>query len=239
MRDLAMKVATLTPIFLSLALAPELAYALPSILSVGDGDTVSIIENNRPEVIRLACIDAPEKAQAPWGKESSNRLKQLLTIGQVVQVRAVEKDKYGRTVAELFLGGRSINLQMIMEGQAVVYRKYLSSCNDRQQEYLNAEAIAKQQKLGFWSQVNPQMPWDFRHGSQIAKQPIKKEIQPAQMKPSVTQQSGNCSPAYPGVCIPPAPPDLNCKDIPFRRFQVLPPDPHHFDGDRDGIGCEK
>jgi uncharacterized protein DUF1524 len=50
--------------------------------------------------------------------------------------------------------------------------------------------------------------------------------------------AGNCDPAYPSVCIPPPPPDLDCADITFRRFTVLPPDPHHFDGDGDGIGCE-
>jgi hypothetical protein len=50
--------------------------------------------------------------------------------------------------------------------------------------------------------------------------------------------TGNCDPSYPGVCIPPPPPDLDCKDIPYRRFQVLAPDPHNFDNDGDGIGCE-
>jgi micrococcal nuclease len=40
------------------------------------------------------------------------------------------------------------------------------------------------------------------------------------------------------VCIPPAPPDLDCPDIPHRRFTVVGDDPHGFDGDRDGIGCE-
>jgi hypothetical protein len=49
---------------------------------------------------------------------------------------------------------------------------------------------------------------------------------------------GICDPAYPDVCIPPPPPDLDCADIAYRRFAVLPPDPHHFDGDGDGIGCE-
>ncbi len=51
--------------------------------------------------------------------------------------------------------------------------------------------------------------------------------------------SPNCDPSYPDVCIPPPPPDLDCKDIPYRRFRVLPPDPHRFDGDHDGIGCER
>ena len=49
---------------------------------------------------------------------------------------------------------------------------------------------------------------------------------------------GNCDPSYPTVCIPPAPPDLDCPQIPYKRFQVLPPDPHGFDRDGDGIGCE-
>jgi hypothetical protein len=50
--------------------------------------------------------------------------------------------------------------------------------------------------------------------------------------------SGVCDPAYPTVCIPPPPPDLDCADIAFRRFIVLAPDPHRFDGDHNGIGCE-
>jgi hypothetical protein len=49
----------------------------------------------------------------------------------------------------------------------------------------------------------------------------------------------DCDPAYPGVCIPPPPPDLDCRDIEYRNFTVLDPDPHNFDGDGDGIGCER
>jgi hypothetical protein len=53
--------------------------------------------------------------------------------------------------------------------------------------------------------------------------------------------ASSCDPAYPGVCIPPPSQagDLDCGDITHRRFVVLPPDPHRFDGsDDDGIGCE-
>lgn len=49
---------------------------------------------------------------------------------------------------------------------------------------------------------------------------------------------GNCHPSYPSVCIPPPPPDLNCGDISHRRFTVVGSDPHGFDGDNDGVGCE-
>jgi len=48
----------------------------------------------------------------------------------------------------------------------------------------------------------------------------------------------NCDPAYPTVCIPPPPPDLDCGEITFRDFVVLAPDPHRLDGNRDGVGCE-
>ena len=54
--------------------------------------------------------------------------------------------------------------------------------------------------------------------------------------------ASNCAPSYPDVCIPPPPPDLDCKDIPYKNFRVIydvpDPDPHHFDGDHDGVGCE-
>jgi hypothetical protein len=55
---------------------------------------------------------------------------------------------------------------------------------------------------------------------------------------TTTTPAPNCDPSYPTVCIPPPPPDLNCADIPYTNFKVLPPDPHHFDGDHDGLGCE-
>jgi micrococcal nuclease len=51
--------------------------------------------------------------------------------------------------------------------------------------------------------------------------------------------TNNCDSAYPGVCIAPPPPDLDCKDISYRNFKVVAPDSHGFDRDKDGIGCEQ
>jgi len=64
----------------------------------------------------------------------------------------------------------------------------------------------------------------------------QKEIQPT--TPSVQTEENSCDPSYPDYCIRPPPPDLDCGDIPFSNFKVLQPDPHRFDGDKDGIGCE-
>jgi hypothetical protein len=60
----------------------------------------------------------------------------------------------------------------------------------------------------------------------------------ATIVPSSGGETGNCDPSYPGVCIPPRPPDLDCPQVPYTNFTVLPPDPHGFDRDGDGIGCE-
>jgi len=49
---------------------------------------------------------------------------------------------------------------------------------------------------------------------------------------------GGCDASYPTICIPPPPPDLDCSDIRYTNFTVVPPDDHHLDGDGDGIGCE-
>jgi LPXTG-motif cell wall-anchored protein len=62
---------------------------------------------------------------------------------------------------------------------------------------------------------------------------------PTTVAPSVSAAAGNCDPSYPDFCIPSPPPDLNCADIlPQFSIHVLPPDPHGFDADHDGIGCE-
>jgi hypothetical protein len=59
---------------------------------------------------------------------------------------------------------------------------------------------------------------------------------------TTTTPAANCAPSYPDVCIPPPPPDLDCKDIPYRNVRVVynvpDPDPHRFDGDHAGVGCE-
>lgn len=71
--------------------------------------------------------------------------------------------------------------------------------------------------------------WAKRHGCTSKSSDVV-------VVPQIKQDS--CDQSYPDFCIPPPPPDLNCSDIPQKRFTVLQPDPHRFDGDKDGIGCE-
>lgn len=64
------------------------------------------------------------------------------------------------------------------------------------------------------------------------------EPAPAPTLPVIAEPPSNCEPSYPSLCIPIGSPDLDCGDLADRRFPVLPPDPHRFDGDHDGVGCE-
>jgi hypothetical protein len=47
-----------------------------------------------------------------------------------------------------------------------------------------------------------------------------------------------CDQLYPTVCIPSPPPILNCSQVPYRAFPVVGRDPHLFDPDKNGIGCD-
>lgn len=68
-------------------------------------------------------------------------------------------------VAEIYAGGQNVNLQLVREGHAVVYTQFLSSCPDTDDALLATEAQAQQQRLNFWNQPNPVMPWDYRRSN--------------------------------------------------------------------------
>jgi micrococcal nuclease len=94
------------------------------VISVGDGDTITVDQAGKNMRVRMSCIDAPELKQKPFGESSRQRLKALLPTGTPVTLRVIDTDRYGRTVAEVFKGSKSINLVMVQEGQAVIYQKY-------------------------------------------------------------------------------------------------------------------
>jgi micrococcal nuclease len=75
-----------------------------------------------------------------------------------------------------------------------------------------------------------------------APAPIAQALPTTTAGPQPAPVASSCAASYPDACIVPPPPDLDCRDIPSRRFRVVydvpDPDPHHFDGDHDGIGCE-
>jgi len=94
--------------------------------------------------------------------------------------------------------------------------------------------------------------FDQEHMQQPIPEPVTRLVEPPVPAPTlqvpvpgfedvpemIVEQENSCDPSYPDICIPPFPPDLDCGEIRHVNFKVLPPDPHGFDGDKDGIGCE-
>ena len=100
-------------------LAPFAQSAMAAtVLSIGDGDSISVLERGQKLKVRLACIDAPETAQAPFGVASRNQLKALLPIGSTMSLRIQAVDRFGRSVAEVIGNKGMVNLAMVQSGQA-------------------------------------------------------------------------------------------------------------------------
>ena len=184
-----------------------------TVLSIGDGDTIRVLQGQQRITVRLACIDAPEMAQAPYGAQSRAYLQTRLRIGSPVTLLPQTVDRYGRTVVEV-IGEVNLNLAMVEDGQAFAYRKYLSQCNA--QEYLDAEYRASRHRFGVWQVPGGiTRPWDFRRGR-------------------TSVQSGSSSMAIPGGRM------VRCGEIgSFARAQELLRQGHtYLDGNGDGVACE-
>ena len=137
--------------------------------SVYDGDTLRVTDGRSETKLRLCGIDAPEKDQA-GGIESRDHLRSLIAQGDgSVVVVPVETDRYGRTVAELFIpvGGEEeihLNAQMVMDGYAYHYAQYSAVCPNKD-GIVRAEAIAKERSAGLWTNPSAERPWDYRKRS--------------------------------------------------------------------------
>jgi len=105
-----------------------LAYPIVQIKDCYDGDTCI---TKSGEKIRLACIDAPElkvkKVDSSKGVSSKNYLNNLVS-NKYVEIKRLDIDRYGRTVAELFLNGKNIQKAIFDNQFAVIYKKYANQC---------------------------------------------------------------------------------------------------------------
>jgi endonuclease YncB( thermonuclease family) len=139
--------------------------AKPMVLSVGDGDTLTVLDGGHKRVVRLACIDAPELSQGPAGARAKAALKTLTPPGSSVTLKVQTTDRYGRTVAEVFRSGapQPVNQALVRQGHAFVYGKYLQQCDGL--AYGEAEQAARSHQLGVWGPgIGESLvrPWDYR-----------------------------------------------------------------------------
>jgi endonuclease YncB( thermonuclease family) len=141
------------------------------VLSVGDGDTLTVLDGGHRRVVRLACIDAPELSQGAAGARAKTALQTLAPPGSSVTLKVQTTDRYGRTVAEVFRSGdpKPVNEVLVRQGSAFVYGKYLQQCDGL--AYSKAERTARSLHLGVWGQglsdgsgrdESLARPWDYR-----------------------------------------------------------------------------
>lgn len=134
--------------------------------SIYDGDTFRVRCDNREQKIRLCGIDAPE-AKQPLGIESRNYLRSLVASsqGQVIVIE-MDRDKYGRSVAEVLLespsGEQSVQEEMLKAGMAYHYKQYSGNCHNRD-VFDTAEEMGRSTGRGVWRFPNGgERPWNYR-----------------------------------------------------------------------------
>jgi len=125
------------------------------VVRVTDGDTIKVTNNGTTSTIRLVGIDAPEKSRKkhepgqPFSKKSTKYLASLV-LNKTVEINSYGEGWYGRTLGIVFVGGMNVNLEMVKEDLAEVYRGRPAKGFDNEL-YLKAEAEARKAKLNMWS----------------------------------------------------------------------------------------
>ncbi|MCX7623289.1 MAG: thermonuclease family protein [Thermomicrobium sp.] len=206
---------------------PAVSGERATVRTVIDGDTLTVLNARGEFVVRLIGIDAPERGDERrppecYHEEATRILADLAPPGSVVFLErdVSETDRYGRLLRYVWVerAGRWIlvNEELVRRGAAVA-REYPPDTRYAGR-LAAAERVARSVGEGLWGACT---------GAPATV--------PA---PPPSPSSAGCDPSYPDICVPPPPPDLDCRDIPVRRFRVLPTDPHWFDTDRDGVGCE-
>ncbi len=212
------------PASVDAAVAPE---GWVHVYHVVDGDTVDVEWDGGTARVRLYGINTPERGEACF-QEATDQLTGFLwdkgRDGWVnLEYGPRHEDRYGRTLAYLWVsddtGPALIDWWMAWVGVAHAW-----TADGQHVDYITAaeyDAYANGRGC-LWAGTVPPPPSQPAAPSTSTAAPVQ----------------ANCDPSYPDVCIPSPPPDLDCGDIPYRRFRVVGADPHRFDGDRDGIGCE-
>lgn len=198
---------------------------------VSDGDTLRTAAGAR---VRLLQIDTPELGSGEcYSRAAARELRRLTPAGTRIALEADARldrvDRYERLLRYVWRGRLNVNLELVRRGAATVYF-YGGDRGKYAARLVAAARSARAARRGMWGACrvvwNPDGP--ATTGGATGR--------PAAV--ASTGARAGCDPSYPTVCIEPPPPDLDCRDIPYTDFVVRAPDPHRFDGNGDGRGCE-
>jgi micrococcal nuclease len=198
-----------------------------------DGDTLIGQVNGTPETLELYRAWAPDIDEC-GGQEAKDATKRLLgdnSNGTTVYIEQSDRTRFdnGELLAYVWL---KVDGRLFMLNEAIIRSGWAADYEPGDSRYaqqmIEAAEFAARHGLGNWLNC-PDGP---RPGQ--TPTPTK----PPAETPEPTEAPAACEPSYPTLCIEPGIPDLDCWQIDEKSFPVLPPDPHLFDMDEDGIGCE-
>lgn len=132
------------------------AAIVAAVIGVSDGDTLTVLHDQQQVKVRLAEIDAPEKAQA-FGTRAKQSLSDMC-FGKTAEVYPQTRDRYGRTVARVRCDGIDANAEQVRRGMAWVYTKY-----SHDPAFPPLELEARAARRGLWADPAPVPPWEWRH----------------------------------------------------------------------------
>jgi len=159
-------------------------------------DVRATVRRLQQHKVRLAGIDAPEKAQ-DFGQRAKQNLA-IMAFGRPATVEAGKVDRYGRLVGKVLVAGTDINLRQVDAGMAWHYRAYeREQAPEDRLAYAAAEKAAKAWKRGLWSVPGPVPPWDFRRqraiGAAAGPAPAVPAVKLAAMKRKGRPNAPACS----------------------------------------------
>jgi len=126
------------------------------VVSIQDGDTLTILVARKQVKVRLLDIDAPEKRQA-FGNRSRQSLAELCARRDATVISAGE-DRYGRTLGRVICAGVDANREQVRRGLAWVFTRYAPK--DSPLYAVQAEAMGS--RRGLWQDSMPIPPWEWR-----------------------------------------------------------------------------
>jgi endonuclease YncB( thermonuclease family) len=127
------------------------------LISITDGDTFKAKIQGVVMDFRLSDVDAPEMDQ-PYGPQAREQLRTLMRGKQVVML-AIDTDRYGRTIAHVWVDGAYVNGDVVQAGAAWFNTAYATS-----QCLYDAEQFARDAKRGLWKLPKEERiePWEWR-----------------------------------------------------------------------------
>ncbi len=203
---------------------------LGKVVAVLDGDTVLVARASGQSIkVRLAGIDAPERAQE-YGAASSKSLQEMV-LNKQVQVSSKAVDDHGRLVAEVSASGLNVNREQVRRGMAWNYSR---SHSDRELAALQHEA--QQARRGLWageSVIKPSQ-WRKQHPSAPRVVPSPAVVADPDLRPSSGQalRPGSGQACSKKRCAEMA----SCEEA---KYYLTHCHVQTLDGDGDGVPCER